>query len=141
MSRDEPGGRPGSVLEGLLAPLRLPERVLNTLTGAARDVGLIRSEVTRVREQTEPLDGLLPALERLERGLEARLDALGEVVGALENEESFLNKSVMQLARELGALHKTVAALQDDLQRVTEHLPDGRGPLQAVRNAFTSDGD
>ncbi len=126
---------------GLLASVRLPERVLNALVEAARDVGLIRSEVTRVREQTEPLEELLPALERLERGLEARLDSLCEVVGALENEESFLNQSVKELASELAALHKTVAGLQDDLQRVTDHLPDGGGPLQAVRNAFTSSDD
>lgn len=44
---------------GLLASLRLPERVVNALAEAARDVGLIRFEVTRVREQTEPLDEVL----------------------------------------------------------------------------------
>ncbi len=48
----------GGVLAGLLAPLRLPERVidaLDSLAEAAREVGPMRSELTRVREQTEPL--------------------------------------------------------------------------------------
>ena len=42
----------------MLAPLRLPERVidaLDSLAEAAREVGPMRSELTRVREQTEPL--------------------------------------------------------------------------------------
>jgi len=55
----------GGLLAGLLAPLRLPERVmdaLDSLAEAAREVSPMRSELTRVREQTEPLAELMPAL-------------------------------------------------------------------------------
>ncbi len=45
------------------------------------------------------------------------------------------------MTRELRAVHGTLAGLQDDLQRVTEHLPGGRGPLQKVRDVLTSDDD
>ncbi len=51
-------GPGGGVIGVLLAPLRLPGRALQTLGSlatAARDVATIRSELTRVREQTEPL--------------------------------------------------------------------------------------
>ena len=46
------------MLAGLLAPLRLPERVidaLETMAEAGREVGPMRSELTRAREQTEPV--------------------------------------------------------------------------------------
>ena len=52
------GARCGDVLAGLLAPLRLPERVgeaLESLAEAARELGAMRAELVRVREQTEPL--------------------------------------------------------------------------------------
>ncbi len=64
-------------------------------------MGLIRSEVTRVREQEEPLAELLPALESLKSGLDARLDSLHDVLAALESEESFLNETVHEMTREL----------------------------------------
>ena len=100
------------MLDGLLAPLRLLERAmeaLESLPGAARELALVRSELTRVREQTEPLGELLPALEKIESGLGARLDAVHEVVEALESEESFLNGSVRALGGEVKALHETLA--------------------------------
>ncbi len=129
------------MLGSLLAPLRVPERVMVALTEAGRELGLIRSEVTRVREQTEPLAELLPALERLESGLDARLASLHDVVAALESEESFLNKTVNEMTRELREVHEILAGLQDDIQRITEHLPEGRGPLQKVRDVLTSSDD
>ncbi len=52
---EEPEGRGGGVLAGLLAPLRLPERAmeaLESLAGAARELTPMRSVLTRVREQT-----------------------------------------------------------------------------------------
>ena len=100
------------MLGSLLAPPRVPERVMEALTEAGRELGLIRSEVTRVREQTEPLAELLPALESLKSGLDARLDSLHDVVAALESEESFLNETVHEMTRELRAVHETLAGLQ-----------------------------
>ena len=67
----------------MLAPLRLPERVidaLDSLAEAAREVGPMRSELTRVREQTEPLAELMPALERLIK----QTEPVPEVLRAVE---------------------------------------------------------
>jgi diacylglycerol O-acyltransferase / wax synthase len=179
MSADETReGDGGGVMAGLLAPLRLPKRLLESLADAAGDVGSIRSELTRVREQTEPLDDLmpaverlvkqtepvaglvpaveeirkqaeplaelLPALERIEERLGSRLDSVHQVVKALESDDSYLNKAVKELRGELEAMHKTVAALQDDVQRATDRLPDPgekRGPLQTARDVLTGSGD
>ena len=147
------------MLAGLLAPLRLPERTLDALDAvvdAVANLGPMRSELTRVRrqtqplgeliptlerllEQTKPLGELLPALERLEERLGTRLDSVHDVVVALEAEDSHLNTTVADLGREVGAMHKTLSGLQDDVQSVTDRLPDAsRGPLEKARDVLTS---
>ena len=103
----------------------------------------LHAELVRVREQTEPMGLLLPALDHLEQTLASRLDAMHELVKALEGEESHLGKRMDHIATELGSMHKTLAALQDDLQRVTDRLPDPdekRGPLEAARDVLTGSG-
>ncbi|MEJ7790080.1 MAG: hypothetical protein WKF29_09385, partial [Thermoleophilaceae bacterium] len=92
----------------------------------------------RLLEQTEPLGELLPALERLEERLGTRLDSVHEVVVALEAEDSHLNTTVADLARKVGAMHETLSGLQDDVQSVTERLPDAsRGPLEKARDVLS----
>ena len=119
----------------------------------------MRSELTRVREQTEPLSelmptlerllkqteplsDLLPALQRLEERLGTRLDSLHGVVVALEGDDSHLNAAVGELHREVAAMHKTLYGLQDDVQRITDRLPDpNRGPLEKARDVLGGSGD
>lgn len=199
----------GSILGGLIAPLRLPERTLVALDAvveAVGNLGPMRSELTRVREQTAPLEELIPtlkrllaqtrplsemiptlerlvdqtrplgdliptlerlleqtrplcemipalerlidqtrplgetvpAIERLEERLGTRLDSVREVVSALEAEDSHLNATVGALAGEVAAMHGTLAGLQDDIQKITDRLPDpSRGPLEKARDALT----
>ena len=139
------GEQGGGVLARLLAPLRLPERVidaLESLADAAPELGAMRSELVRVREQSAPLVELLPALERLEQSLGARVDTLGDVIERLASEESHLNQTVGELAAELEAMHQTIHGLQDHVEKITNHLPDpGRGPLEKARDALTGSGD
>ncbi|MCP9488458.1 MAG: hypothetical protein MSC31_01125 [Solirubrobacteraceae bacterium MAG38_C4-C5] len=163
----------------MLAPLRLPERAvvaLDALVDAVGNLGPMRSELTRVREQTEPLDELiprldrlieqteplgellprldslieqtkplgelLPALDRLEERLCTRLDSLHGVIVELEGNDSHLNTAVRDLYREVADMHKTLSGLQDDVQSVTDRLPDPtRGPLEKARDALTGSGD
>ncbi len=155
----------GGVLAGLLAPLRLPERVidaLDSLVEATRELSPIRTELAHVRKQTEPLGELLPALERLEERIErvreqteplgellpalehveealgTRIESLHELLGALEGPDSYLNKTVAELHGEVSAMHKTLHGLQDDVQSVTDRLPDAnRGPLQKAHDVLT----
>ncbi len=191
-SKETPDDGGTGILSGLLAPLRLPERALEALEGlvdAAGNLAPMRSELTRVRKQTEPLGGLLPALERiieqteplakvlpalervrkqteplgellpalerlrkqteplaellpaldrLEERLGTRLDSVHDVVVALESKDSYLNSTVADLNRELAAMHKTLHGLQDDVQSVTERMPDAsRGPLEKARDVLS----
>ena len=195
--KDTPDDGGSGLLAGLLAPLRLPERALDALEGlveAAGNLGPMRSELTRVREQTEPLGELLPtlehleerlvtqldslheqteplgkllpalehleerlstqldslheqteplgkllpALEQLEERLSTRLDSVHEVVVALESEDSHLNTTAAELRGEVVAMHRTLSGLQDDVQSVTERLPDAsRGPLEKAKDVLT----
>jgi len=217
MSESDPAGRGGNVIAGLLAPLRLPERVLDALdaivesvqalapmsaeivqvrkqtapvadllpalddleASLGRRLNALSAELTRVREQTEPMAELLPALDALEKSIDSRLDAMSaelvrvreqtasmaevlpaldrlqeaiaprldrllEVVGDLESNESHLNKRIDELLKELSAMHKTMGALQDDIQRITDRLPESgerRGPLETARDVLTGRGD
>lgn len=93
-------GRSGSVLGGLLAPLRLPERVLEAL-GELRSMHM---ELIRVRCQIAPLDDLLPTLDRLEDVLADRLVSVHDVVVSLEGEDSHLNRSITDLPQGGGPL-------------------------------------
>lgn len=106
---------------------------------ALADVSLIRSEVVRIRQQSESLDELLPALNALKQDLGGRLDSLHEIVNGLEGIESDLDTTVAGLVNQLGALHQTVLTLQDDVQRFTDRLPDpdAPGPLERARDALT----
>lgn len=154
-------GRGGSALAGLLAPLRLPERVLEALD----ELRPMRLELARVREQTDPLVDLLPSLQRLEDVLSGRLDAVHDVVVALEREDSHLNRTTNELsakvsvlseelapiddrlasieraihamATEVGAMHQTLRGVKDDIQRTTG-LRGDRGIIERARDALTS---
>jgi chromosome segregation ATPase len=134
--------RGGGVLSGLLAPLRLPERVVgaaDAVTRALEHLGPIREEIVRVRRQTQPLSELLPALEDLKSELVVRLDGLHEVISRLEGSDSNLNQSVRELGKQVTAMHETLSGLQDDLQRITDRMPDGEaaGPLAKARDFIT----
>ncbi len=81
--KETPDEGDAGILSGLLAPLRLPERTLEALDAlveAVGNLGPMRSELTRVRKQTEPLDELIPTLERLLK----QTKPLGELIPTLE---------------------------------------------------------
>ena len=148
------------MLAGLLAPLRLAERVLEALD----ELRLMRLELTRVREQTEPLGDLLSALQRVEDVLGTRLDDVREVVVALESHESHLNRTTIELgakvgilsdvlapidarlatmeramqelAGKVGAIHETLVGVKDDIQRTTG-LRGEPGMMERARDVLT----
>ena len=140
-SSELPPDRGGGVLSGLLSPLRLPERVVEAIESIAEkleDVRPMREDVATIREQSSDLDGLLPALEDMKEDIGGRLDALHDCMTNLEGVEGQLDARVADLCKEITAMHKTLEALQDDVQRVTDRLPDPtRGPLEKARDVIT----
>ncbi len=106
---------------------------------ALEDLSAIRKEITRIRLQSAPLGELLPALDDLKHELVSRLDALKVVIAGLEGDDSHLNQSVVALGKQLAGMQETLRALQEDVQRVTERLPDPNapGPLGKARDLIT----
>lgn len=130
------------MLTSLLAPLRLPERVLEALemlVESTRTLGPIHSELESVREQTEPLSELLPALDRLNEDLGARLDAVLGVVTALENEDSHLARAVggldESLGRRLDAVHWVVQSLESEDSHLNRAMGELSVHVEALREA------
>jgi len=113
------------MLAGLLAPLRLPE-ALDGLVESTRELGPIRSELTRVRELAEPPAELGAALERMNENLGTRLDGVRAVVVELESERSHLNRTAAE----------TLSGVKDDIQRTTG-LRGERGMAERARDALT----
>lgn len=159
MEKDETsGGR--SVLTGLLASLRLPERVFEALD----ELRAIHSELTRVRKQTKPLDDLLPALQSVEEVLGNRLESVYDVVVALEGEDSHLHRTtsklstqvaeisdllapvngrlailertIHELARDVTSINETLSGVKDDIQRMSG-LRGERGIMERARDVIT----
>ncbi len=129
----------GGLLSGLLAPLRLPERVLEALDGLAesvRDLAPIRTELTRIREQTEPLAELHAALERLNEDLGARLDGLRGVVAELESDNSHLNRSTGELGAKVGALHDVLAPLDERLATIERTTGELAGEVKGIHETL-----
>jgi chromosome segregation ATPase len=112
------------------------------VTEALADVPPMRDEVVTIRKQSESLDELLPALESMKTELAGRLDSMQKAMGALEGIEDDLDHTVKQLLVRMDAMHETVLSLQDDVQRITDRLPDpdDAGPLERARDALTGGG-
>ena len=84
--------------------------------------------------------GSVPAYRRLSTSTTDGPDVrqLKRNLVALEGDESHLNVTAGKLVDELVAMHKTVDELQEDVQSVTERLPDpNKGPLEKARDVLT----
>ena len=132
----------GGLLSGLLAPLRLPERVVEAIEAVAEkleDVRPMREEVVKIREQSSDLSELLPALDSMKTDLGKKLDSLQVVIERLEGVEAHLDERVGNLCDEIHAMHDTVSGLQADVERVTDRMPDPgqRGALEKARDVLT----
>ena len=153
--RSRDGG--GGMLAGLLAPLRLPERVidaLESLAEAGREVGPMRSELTRVREQTEPLAELMPAVERLieqtkpvpevlravqeirelAQPLSELLPALQSVKDELGEQLKRLQEVIVELEGKESHLNTTAGKLTDELVSMHKTVTGLQKDVQSITN-------
>lgn len=109
---------------------------LDGLAASVRDLGPIRTELTRIREQTEPLAELHAALERMNVDLGARLDGLREVVAELESDNSHLNRSTGELGNKMGELHDVLAPLDARLAAIERTTGDLAGEVKAIHETL-----
>ncbi len=125
------------MLGGLLAPLRLPERVLEALDAlveSTRELSPMRSELTRVREQTKPLAEMGVMLERMNEELGAKLDGVHGVVVEMESERSHLNLTSIELGAKVGALHDALAPVDERLATIEREVGAIHETLHGVQN-------
>ena len=142
-SSETSDGRGPSVLNGLLAPLRLPERVidvLESLAEAAREVRPMRAELTRVREQTEPLAGLMPAAEQI-LGHTERVLAVAERISRQAEPLAQLLPSLERLQEGLGGridgLSEVVGSLESKEADLNKRVVEIVGELRVMHETVT----
>ena len=142
-SSETSDGRGPSVLNGLLAPLRLPERVidvLESLAEAAREVRPMRAELTRVREQTEPLAGLMPAAEQI-LGHTERVLAVAERISRQAEPLAQLLPSLERLEEGLGGridgLSEVVGSLESEESHLNQRVVELVGELRVMHETVT----
>ncbi len=104
------------MLSGLLAPLRLPERVLEALD----ELRPMRAELTRVREQVEPVLELLPALQSLEDDLGARIGGVHDELRPMRAELTRVQEQTEPVLELLPALQRLQDVLGTRLDAVHE---------------------
>ncbi len=144
-----------SVVETLLAPLRMPDRVLDllgSLAEAAREVGPMRAELTRVRGQTEPLADVIPALEGVLEHTErvpemlsvverisSQTEPLARLLSAVEGIEEGLGERLDSLRTVLDSLesedsylNKTVGELVGELGAMHETVDGLKGDVRRL---------
>lgn len=150
------------MLDGLLYPLRLPERALDALgrmvedlgglredlvsgfdkldqtTGSiAADLRPLRTDLAVVRESTSRLPEGMAKLEQAVTGLGDKLEHVHDGVGALHADMTELSAHVQGLGRQLDALQQTVDAMHGTVSEVAKDLPgaSGTGAIARVRDA------
>ena len=112
-----------------MAPLRVPERAVESLAGAVQVLSQIRSDLSAVRDQTAPLGELVPLTREIRRQVEpmpytverisAQAEPLAELLPTLERLEQGIE-------HRLAELHQTMQALERDECSLNEKV-DGLG--------------
>jgi len=150
------------MFDGLLYPLRLPERALaalgqivedlsgirkelagglgtleQTADSLTADVRPLRTDVAVVRESASRLPEGMAKLEQAVTGLGAKLEHVHEGVGTLHADMSELCAHVEGLARQIDVMNQTITAMHSNLDELTRDLPgaSGTGAIAKVREA------
>ncbi len=140
--------KPAKLFGGLLAAVRLPERVteaLDSMVEAAQELGPMRAELIRVREQIEPLAdlprvakrigsqaALLPEVLAVTQRIQERAEPLGELLPALEGLEEALGARVDSLRQVVGGLESEESQLNARVQELVREL----GGIQETTSAL-----
>ncbi len=114
-----------SLFSGLLAPLRVPERAVEALVDAAGALREVRSELSAMRQQTEPLGELVPLTMELKALVEPMPPTVKRISGQAEPLDELLPALVRleeAVVRRLEAAHETMRAIERDEARLNEQV-------------------
>ena len=150
------------MFNGLLYPLRLPERALaalgqivedlsgirkelagglgtleQTADSLTADVRPLRTDVAVVRESASRLPEGMAKLEQAVTGLGTKLEHVQEGVGTLHADMAELCAHVEGLCRQLDTIQQTTNAIHSNVDNVARDLPgaSGTGAIAKVREA------
>lgn len=115
------------MLAGLLAPLRLPERVLEAIAGAPDTLDQIRADLAAVREQTKPLGELVPLTEGVKEQVESlppRVDRISEQAEPLAALLPALDRLEEGMERRLDSLHELMGELEGEESHLIKAVRD-----------------
>lgn len=118
----------GSLLSGLTAPLRVPERALEALeavSGAADALAEIRSEIISMREQNEPLAELVPLTEEIKAQIEPMppgVERISRQAEPLEELLPALERLEQAVVGRLETVHDTMRAIERDEARLNDQV-------------------
>jgi chromosome segregation ATPase len=141
------------VIDSLLAPVRLPQRALESLdvlAEAARrlvrledavlrhlesldqQAGNISDDLAATREQVGSLHAHVTVLDRA-------VTRITDVVEHLDDRVAAVNSAMPRLEHEVTTTRQTVESLKAELKDLTDHLPDANspGPITRAREAIT----
>jgi archaellum component FlaC len=147
MTHDRPPDRSTGMLDTLLTPLRLPQRVvteIETIAHAARALSDTVGE--RLRSIDERAGALVKGLGRMQASLirlENRVDELMSLEATIEQRmdavRADLNTRMLAIEHELRAMQPTIAQIARDVAKIDQLLPDpDAGPLARLKDTLTS---
>lgn len=135
-----------SLIGGLLAPLRAPQRVFtdietiaSTLLALRRDVqgrlasidenaGALLKEVGTLRSPLERIDRKVEELERIEEAITERMDAIHDDLDA----------RLLSVEQEVRAIRPAMEQMSRDLSTIVKLLPQaGDGPLARLKDTLS----
>ncbi len=108
-----------------MAPLRVPERALEALAGAADALTDIRSELRAMRKQNEPLAELVPLTKELKAQIEPMPPAVDRISSQAEPLEELLPALVrleQAVVERLEAAQETMKAIEGAEARLNEQV-------------------
>ncbi|HEV2821208.1 MAG TPA: hypothetical protein VGW11_11955, partial [Solirubrobacteraceae bacterium] len=132
-SEQTPDDGGAGILSTLLSPVRLPERAiraLESLADAGRHLGPMRSELTGVREQTQSLPDLMPAVERLLEQTASLPDVMPAVERLLERTEPV--PDLLTVVERIRAEDEPLAELLPALERLEKRITTRLNSLHEV---------
>ena len=140
---ETPDGDGRSLLSGLLAPLRLPERTLEALeavAGAAGDLGDIRSELSAMRKEMSPLGELVPLTKDIKQQVKPMPATVERISGQAKPLEALLptlEHLEQAVEQQLEAVHATMKALERAEARLNDQVEKLGGEIVALHGTVS----
>lgn len=129
MTDDRTEDAPVNALDTLLAPLRMPGRVVSNIETLAGAVVALQSDANKQLSSVDAgMKELIKALQGLQETINARLDGLREDV----------NERMAAVESEVSAMRPSLDQMANDVQKIDGLLPNASdGPLKQLKDTLS----